>query len=333
MKKDFCINFAFYTLIALIGYIFLKFVLPIIFPVLLGFFIVIILKPIIDVTCKKTKISKKLVSFLVLTSFYTLVLSITLFAIFRFADNIAKVDFLAHIEKINFLDIKSSLPSYILEIADLFFKYIAEVVAFISKFIASKLSILAKTLPQFFINLILIILSSYFFSNEYENIKKQIFKLFKNAKLIRDIKNSILLVCFTMFKTYFTVFLVTFVLLSASFFILGIPKFIKVSFVISILDLVPAIGIGLFFIPIIIYNFILGNNILSINLLMIYILCIIFRNIVESKIISDKASVNPVLTIICMFLGAKIFGVLGMFFAPICLIIYKNMQKIGYFSV
>ena len=54
---------------------------------------------------------------------------------------------------------------------------------------------------------------------------------------------------------------------------------------------------------------------------------IVTRQLVEPRIVSSHIGIHPIFTLIAMYTGFKIIGVLGMFAGPIILIILKNILE------
>ena len=57
----------------------------------------------------------------------------------------------------------------------------------------------------------------------------------------------------------------------------------------------------------------------------LYIVTIIIRQILEPKLVSNKIGIHPIFTLIAMYSGFKIIGIIGLFLGPIILIILKNV--------
>ena len=51
----------------------------------------------------------------------------------------------------------------------------------------------------------------------------------------------------------------------------------------------------------------------------------VVRQFLEPKIVSGKIGIHPIFTLIAMYTGFKIIGLIGMFVGPIILIILKNI--------
>lgn len=68
-----------------------------------------------------------------------------------------------------------------------------------------------------------------------------------------------------------------------------------------------------------------GNLSLGIALIVLYIIVLVTRQLTEPKVVSNKIGIHPIFTLIAMYTGFKLTGILGLFIGPIVLIILKNI--------
>ena len=94
---------------------------------------------------------------------------------------------------------------------------------------------------------------------------------------------------------------------------------------IGFVDALPILGSGTVMIPWAIGSAINGDIKLALGLLIVYAIIIIARQILEPKIVSKNIGVHPIFTLIAMYTGFKIIGIVGMFLGPIILIILQNV--------
>ena len=94
---------------------------------------------------------------------------------------------------------------------------------------------------------------------------------------------------------------------------------------IGFVDALPILGSGTVMLPWAIISATNGNIYLSIGLIILYIIIIVTRQLIEPKIVSNHIGIHPIFTLIAMYTGFKIIGVIGMFIGPIILIIIKNV--------
>lgn len=97
---------------------------------------------------------------------------------------------------------------------------------------------------------------------------------------------------------------------------------------IAILDALPIIGSGIILIPWSIIMLINGNIFAAAILITVYLICQIIREVVEPKIIGNKIGIKPLYTLISMYMGLKLFGIVGFILGPIGLIIIISILKV-----
>lgn len=108
------------------------------------------------------------------------------------------------------------------------------------------------------------------------------------------------------------------------FLILGVDNAILLGLICGILDLLPYIGTIIVFIPLILSELLHSNYIVVIGLTALYFMLIITRQIMEAKFIGDKLELHPLALIISLYIGIKIFGILGVFIGPMYVITVKE---------
>lgn len=109
------------------------------------------------------------------------------------------------------------------------------------------------------------------------------------------------------------------------FKILNIPNAFVLSIICGVLDVLPYIGTIIVFIPIIIYNIIVKDYFLVIGIICLYILIQVLREILEAKFLSDKLQLHPLLVILSVYIGIKLFGFIGLIVGPMYGILAKDI--------
>src|SRR5690606_7893419 len=96
---------------------------------------------------------------------------------------------------------------------------------------------------------------------------------------------------------------------------------------VGIVDLIPYLGTGFILWPWTIIAFLFGSTELGIGLIILYVVVVIQRNIVEPKILSANIGLDPLSTLIAIYLGFQFFGALGLILGPVLLIAGKMGYK------
>ena len=185
----------------------------------------------------------------------------------------------------------------------------------------------AISLPEALIFLLVTILSTYFLSSDRNKITS-VFATHLPDSWIRKIKsiiNDLFSALFGYIRAQLIMMCITFTELSIGFFIIGVRYFILLALVVSVIDALPILGTGSVLLPWAAFAFISGNSRTGISLLIIYAVVLIVRQMLEPKILSQQIGVHPLLTLMAMYAGLKLFGVGGLILGPITVLLLKNI--------
>ena len=84
-------------------------------------------------------------------------------------------------------------------------------------------------------------------------------------------------------------------------------------------------GSGTVLIPWAIISAVNGDIKLAVALFILLAIIMIVRQFLEPRIVSGHIGIHPIFTLIAMYTGFKLSGVLGLFIGPIVLIILQNV--------
>lgn len=195
----------------------------------------------------------------------------------------------------------------------------------------------AKQIPSILIAIIITLVASCFMTADYDSIINFIKRQFPEHKRA-DLSRSKLLLKTTMTKmakAYALIMTVTFIEMFVGLTVLKIIGIYSSNYTViiaittAIVDIIPVLGTGTVLIPWAAYNLIVGNYALAIGLIVIYAVITVIRQIIEPKLVAGQLGLSPVVTICALYLGLKIFGVLGMIIAPILVTMLKVLNDEG----
>jgi predicted PurR-regulated permease PerM len=129
--------------------------------------------------------------------------------------------------------------------------------------------------------------------------------------------------------SYLLIIMITGVISMIGYLILGIPYALILGLVTAFLDLLPVLGVSAAYIPLAIYYFTQGNMTIPIGLGILWIIVAVGRNIWEPRILSSSLNINPIITIMAIFIGLKLAGIIGMFFLIFMAVGFKVLQTVG----
>lgn len=131
-------------------------------------------------------------------------------------------------------------------------------------------------------------------------------------------------------KAEATLILVSFIISLIGLYILQFAGFniqypLLMALFIGFVDALPILGSGTVMIPWAIICAINGDLNLGIAIIVLLIIMSIIRQLLEPKLVSKNIGVHPIFTLIAMYTGFKIIGIMGLLIGPIVLIIFKNI--------
>lgn len=97
------------------------------------------------------------------------------------------------------------------------------------------------------------------------------------------------------------------------------------ALLIGFVDALPILGSGTVMIPWSLILFLNQEYSVGFSILGLYVFTSAVRQFLEPKIVSSKIGVHPLFTLIAMYTGFKLMGIMGMLIGPIVLIILKNI--------
>lgn len=128
-------------------------------------------------------------------------------------------------------------------------------------------------------------------------------------------------------KAQLTLVSITAVIILVGLLILRVDYAMTIALITGIVELVPYFGTGLVFIPWIIYEIIAGQTKLAIGLGILYIVGIAVRQVIEPKILSSSIGLDPLATLVALFVGFQLFGFLGLIIGPVSLVIFGTLYR------
>ena len=99
-----------------------------------------------------------------------------------------------------------------------------------------------------------------------------------------------------------------------------------------ILDFLPFFGTGTALIPWAIYSVFIGEYKITAGLVIIYAVSQVVRQLLQPKLVGDSMGMNPLVTLLLLYVGYKIKGVFGMILAVPLGLVLINMCQAGAFD-
>ena len=189
-------------------------------------------------------------------------------------------------------------------------------------------AIIAGT-PGIIIAFIITIIACCFITSGYNQITAFILRQLsdKHKEIVMKSKRLFTENILKMLRGYLIIMCITFCELAVGLAVIRVKYAVAIALVIAVFDILPVLGTGGIMIPWVIIECIAGNWIRALSLFIVYAIITVIRNVIEPKIIGRQVGIPAIVTLLSMYLGLQIFGVLGMFAFPILIIIIMKLQE------
>ena len=217
----------------------------------------------------------------------------------------------------------SGIQSTVLSIVNTLLTSLSEIINSAGNFAVS----FVVNLPTALMYTIITLLSTFFISSDTKFISDSLEKHLplKWLAKVEEIVNDLFSALGGYLKAQGILITITFCELFIGLSIFRINYALILAIVIAIIDALPILGTGTVLIPWGVILLIMGNYPLAFGILGLYLFITIVRQLIEPKIVGTQIGIYPLLTLIAMYTGVQLIGVLGLIAGPIVLIILKNV--------
>lgn len=198
-----------------------------------------------------------------------------------------------------------------------------------------------KGVPSILIGVVIGLVAWILFTKDYDYIVRFIQNQLPDDKkgVLVEFKQVFSKTILTMFKAYGIIMCITFCELFLGFSIMSLfgimnnGYFAIIALAIAVFDILPVAGSGGILIPWSLFSLIYGNYKQAIGLIVLYIIITVIRQYIEPKIVGTSLGVHPIVTLMGLYFGLKLFGFMGMFIVPLTVMTLKAFNDAGRISI
>lgn len=346
---DICIIFLF---VLLLIWLFFGKLFAIILPFLIAYLIALLLRRPVRFVTEKTKIPAGIVS----TAFVIGTVSLVCFGVWAGANRLLaelgdliaslgdeSAQFGTNVDKIvtAFDSVTSRIPALrdsgeglrrVCSAVDEFVKntvneFVSKLSDDMGMFVAETL----KRLPETFLYILVTVIASVYISASLEKVNSFFVSLIpqRYRGRVRNIGTDAAKTARQYFRAYSLIYLITFGELFLGLSLIGVRYSFFFAIIIAFVDILPVFGVGTVLVPWAIVSFLLDDSRMFTSLVILYAVITIVRQVAEPKIVGHSLGLNPLLTLLAMFAGYRLVGVLGMILFPALAVILFGIFSNG----
>lgn len=192
----------------------------------------------------------------------------------------------------------------------------------------------ALSLPSLGVSVVIFIMATYFISADYPHLR---FKASQRVpEELRGFCSHVKRVAVDAFGGYvraeFILSVVVFFILLVGFFMLGESYTLLLAFVLAVMDFIPIIGAGTVMVPWAVIDLALAEYQHAVGLMVIWGIIVLFRRLAEPKVVGDQTGLSPIMSLVSIYVGMKLGGVVGMVLGPVICLVLLNIARGGLFD-
>ena len=346
-RRRFIINAAYYAVIVGIVFLVFRYLLNLIWPFFVAFLFASILTPVIRWLTVRCRMKFNLAAALCLIVFFALLSGVAVLLMSRmitlvtdtvtwlptlYSDTISpglenlsqSLEELAERVSPEVADtVESALPTVV--------SSIGSTVTSASMRLVSALSGWAAKIPSRLISTLICVIATIFMTLDYHRMTAFLLRQVpeRSRHVISEARTTLGQVIRKYGRSYAIIMGITFLEMLVGLLILRQKNAVLIAVAIAVFDIFPIVGAGAILVPWGVVTLLGGDVAKGIGLLAIWVIEIVVRQIIEPRIIGRQVGLHPLITLIAMFVGSKLFGGIGLFGLPITCAIVSSMDQTG----
>ncbi len=191
----------------------------------------------------------------------------------------------------------------------------------------------AMGLPSLLVALVIFVMAAYFLTADYPYLRGRAAQSLDDG--LRRFVSQVRATALGAFGGYLRAELLlsagVFFILLGGFLLTRQPYGLLLALGLAVFDFIPIVGAGTVMVPWAVIAFITQDYPAAIRLMVIWGLIALFRRVMEPKFVGSQTGLSPILSLVSIYAGMKLGGVLGMIFGPILLLVALNLAGMGMF--
>ena len=199
--------------------------------------------------------------------------------------------------------------------------------------LAGRAPSMAAGVSGFAVALVVFMMASYFITGDYPRLRFEVTD--RVPAVTRDFFRSVKDIFMSAFGGYLKSQLIlsagVFLILSAGFLLMRQPYGLLLAFGLAVLDFIPILGAGTVMVPWAVADMLLAQYGEAAALMAVWGVIVVFRRVAEPKVLGDQTGLSPILSLVGIYVGMRVGGVLGMVIGPLLLLVCVNLARLGIF--
>jgi sporulation integral membrane protein YtvI len=326
----------FFAAVIIFIFVFFKYLFPYAAPFFFGTFIALIMEPLIRKMTGKRFLKRWMASVICLLMFMGVVGSLGIWIVTRLARQTVAFVEAAPLYVDAFLALVDDINAWIMSwsdyaLPDMRDSLVTGVASLFGSGVRDQSLRFFSNVPDFFIGLILTLVSAFFIMKDRPIIMAAAKKKCPSwlAENLLVIRNGLVRAVGGYLRAQVILMTIVGIIGILGLIILRNPYALMIGLIMAVLDFLPIVGSGSVLIPWALYQFFTGQISQGIGLLALYGVITVVRQVLEPKIMGEQIGIHPLVSLISVFVGYKVFGFSGILIGPALVMVGLAMKDAG----
>ena len=319
-------------------------VLPVSLPLIISFITTLLLEPFVKKLQSKFKINRRIS---VLIVFIIFILFISLCGFFITTKVIAEVIKIVEnsplfINKISkewvkaeghLMNLTKDLPPIVvkqisIQIQQFLHNFKDGLLSYIN---INNLKAILTKVPNFLVSFIVFLVALFLFLLDLPKINENLYRHLseKTTAKVRIMSSRLSYVIFGFLKAQFLISVIISIISLITLLIITPEIAIIMSLLIWVIDFIPIFGAITILAPWSLFQLLTGGVVLGIQLAILVCVLLVVKNMIKSKLVGTQVGLSPLSSLVTMYLGFKVLGLMGIIIGPFLLITFNAAREAG----
>ena len=319
-------------------YIAARFVLPLFTPFIAALLLAAIIDPVVELLTKRSRLTRGVSASVSLIIVFVLLSVIIALLVIRIVAEVQDLYRSLPLYYMNAQEIIDRIISYIGSVTeDLPYSVMETVRRIQSRLYASAEGVLLSVtsvvmgLPRLSINVIVSFFAAFFISRDKKELSEHMASLapLRWRERAEEARAGMISALLGFIRAYLILISITVVVSIIGFRIAGIKYAWILGIIAGILDLIPLIGPGFLYVPMILFYLAVRQFYRAIVIMALMAVQFFVRKGMEPKVLGSNLGIHPIAVLVSMYLGYRLLGTYGMIVGPLIAVLLKVTVAVG----
>lgn len=144
---------------------------------------------------------------------------------------------------------------------------------------------------------------------------------------VRELYDKTVRMIFSYIKAQFIIMSVIGGICSVVFWWAGFGAPFLWGYMVGFLDMLPFIGTGITLLPLALFELVMGERVLAVVFALLYVVCYFVREFMEPRLIGQRIGIHPLIILMSVFLGVKLYGLSGIVTGPLSYLLIRELSE------